>query len=88
MPNLKNAKKALRQNLARAEKNIEARAKIDFMRRSFRKLIEAKKIEEAQKLMSDLNQILDKAVSKNLLKKNTVARVKSRAMKRLAKASK
>lgn len=88
MPNLKNAKKALRQNLARAEKNAEARAKIDFMRRSFRKLIEAKQIDEAQKLMRDLNQILDKAVSKNLLKKNMVARVKSRAMKRLAKASK
>ncbi len=88
MPNLKNAKKALRQSIVAAKKNADARAKISFMRRSFRKLLEDKKIEEAQKLMRDLTQILDKAVSKKLMKKNTVARVKSRAMVNLAKASK
>jgi ribosomal protein S20 len=88
MPNLDNAKKALRQNMAQAKLNADARAKISFMRRTFRKLVEDKKIEEAQKLMSDLYQILDKAAGKRLMKANTVARVKSRAMKTLHKASK
>jgi small subunit ribosomal protein S20 len=88
MPNLNNAKKALRQSMVRAKRNAEANAKIAFMRRSFRKLIEDKKIDEATKLMSDLYQILDKAAGKKLLKPNTVARVKSRAMKTLQKLSK
>ena len=88
MPNLKNAKKALRQNKVRAERNAEAKAKIAFLRRSFRKLVEDKKLDEAKKLMSDLYQILDKAAGKKLMKPNTVARVKSRTMMRLNKASK
>ena len=88
MPILKNAEKALRQNKVRAERNAEGRAKIEFLRRSFRKLVEAKKFDEAAKLMNDLNQVLDKAVSKKLMKSNTVDRVKSRAMKSLAKARK
>jgi len=86
MPNLDNAKKAFRQALVRAERNANGRAKIEYIRRSFRKLLEEKKIAEAEKLMADLNQVLDKAAGKNLMKSNTVDRVKSRAMKALAKA--
>jgi ribosomal protein S20 len=88
MPNLANAKKALRQSLVRAERNAEAKAKIAYMRRSFRKLLEDKKVDEARKLVADLYQILDKAAGKNILKANTVARVKSRAMAHLNKAAK
>lgn len=83
MPNLKNAKKALRQSIVRAERNTAVREHIDYMRRSFRKLLEAKKFEEAQKLMNDLTKSLDKAVTKKVLKLNTVARIKSRAMKKI-----
>jgi ribosomal protein S20 len=88
MPNLTNAKKALRQSQAKALKNAEAKAKITYLRRSFRKLIEDKKFDDARKLMTELTQTLDKAVSKNLMKRNTVDRVKSRAMTNLNKASK
>jgi ribosomal protein S20 len=88
MPNLTNAKKALRQSQAKALKNADAKAKIAFLRRSFRKLIEDKKFDDARKLMTELTQTLDKAVSKNLMKRNTVDRVKSRAMMNLNKASK
>lgn len=88
MPILKNAEKSLRQSKVRAERNADGRAKIEFMRRNFRKLLESKKFDEAAKLMNDMHQILDKAVSKNLMKSNTVDRVKSRAMKALAKARK
>lgn len=79
MPNLKNAIKALRQNNVRAERNKSVKANIEYMRRQFRKLVEDKKIEEAQKLLSSLTKELDKAVTKHVFKKNTVARVKSRA---------
>lgn len=83
MPNLKNAKKALRQSVVRAERNTAVREHIDYMRRSFRKLLEAKKLDEAQKLMSELTQALDKAVTKKVLKLNTVSRLKSRAAKKI-----
>jgi small subunit ribosomal protein S20 len=85
MPNLQNAKKALRQSIVRAGRNKQMREGIDYMRRSFRKLLAENKLDEAKKLVNDLTQALDKAVGKNLLKKNAAARVKSRAMKHLNK---
>jgi small subunit ribosomal protein S20 len=85
MPNLQNAKKALRQSIVRAGRNKQMRERIDFMRRSFRKLLAENKLDDAKKLVSDLTQALDKAVGKNLIKKNTAARVKSRAMAHLNK---
>lgn len=83
MPNLKNAKKALRQSIVRTERNTAVREHIDYMRRSFRKLLESKKFDEAQKLMNELTQALDKAVTKKVLKLNTVSRIKSRAAKKI-----
>lgn len=83
MPNLKNAKKALRQSIVRAERNTAVREHIEYMRRSFRKLLESKKFDEAQKLMNELTQALDKAVTKKVMKLNTVSRIKSRAMKKI-----
>jgi small subunit ribosomal protein S20 len=83
MPNLKNAKKALRQSIVRAERNVAVREHIEYMRRSFRKLLEAKKFDEAQKLMSELTKSLDKAVTKKVLKLNTVSRIKSRAAQKI-----
>lgn len=83
MPNLQNAKKALRQSVVRAERNTAIVEHVDYMRRSFRKLLEAKKFDEAQKLMRELTQALDKAVTKKVLKANTVSRIKSRAMRKI-----
>lgn len=88
MPNLQNAKKALRQSIVRAGRNKQMREGIDYMRRSFRKLLAENKLDEAKKLISDLSQALDKAVGKNLIKKNAAARVKSRAMAHLNKLGK
>ena len=85
MPNLQNAKKALRQSIVRAGRNKLMRERIDYMRRSFRKLLADNKLDDAKKLVSDLSQALDKAVGKNLIKKNAAARVKSRAMAHLNK---
>lgn len=83
MPNLDNAKKALRQSLVRAERNAKTKATISYLRRSFRKLLEDKQIAEATKVFHDLGKALDKAVGKNVLKLNNAARVKSRAALKL-----
>ncbi len=83
MPNLDNAKKALRQSLVRAARNTQLTARVDFLRRSFRKLLADQKVTEAKALIADLNQALDKAVKKNVLKLNNASRVKSRAVKKL-----
>ncbi len=88
MPILKNAEKALRKSKVRGERNADKKAQIAFMRRSFRKLVEAKKFDDAEKTMRDMAQFLDKAVTQNLMKRNTVDRIKSRAALGLAKARK
>lgn len=88
MPNLKNATKALKQSLKHADRNKVVSANIDSMRRQFRKLLEAGKIEDATKLVRELGKALDKAVTKHVLKMNTVARIKSRTAITLAKATK
>ncbi|MEK7632954.1 MAG: 30S ribosomal protein S20 [Patescibacteria group bacterium] len=87
MPNLRNAKKALNQSRVRAVRNANVKGHIDTMRRSFRKLLEAGKIEDAQKLVRELDQAMDKAVTKHVFKANTAARVKSRTMLALNKAA-
>ncbi len=87
MPNLRNAKKAMKQSDVRRVRNANVKGHIDTMRRSFRKLLEAGKIEDAQKLVRELDQAMDKAVTKHVFKANTAARVKSRAMLALNKAA-
>ncbi len=83
MPNLKNAKKALRQNNARAARNKVALAEIHSLRVKLRKAIASKKIDEAIEVARIVGKKLDKAVQKNLLKLNTVSRYKSRLMKKV-----
>ena len=88
MPNLTNAKKALRPSVKRGERNKMQRDSIAYIRVQLRKMIEAKKVTEAQKLMHDLGKVLDKAAGKGLIKSNAAARVKSRAQKKLNAATK
>lgn len=83
MPNLKNAKKALRQNKTRAQRNKVALAEIHSLRVKLRKAITSKKVDEAVEVARLVGKKLDKAVQKNLLKLNTVARYKSRLMKKV-----
>lgn len=83
MPNLANAKKALRQDDKRAERNRNAKMEIKSLRVKFRKAIESKNLEDAKTTAQALGKKLDKAQSRGILKKNTVARKKSRVMKKL-----
>jgi small subunit ribosomal protein S20 len=88
MPNLTNAKKALRQSDARARRNQLIKAEVHSMRRAFRKLVEAKNASDAQSMLPKLQKALDKMVTKNIIKKNTAARTMSRLHSSLNKVSK
>lgn len=88
MPNLANAKKALRQNKKRAARNKVVKDELHSLRRGMRKLVEAGKLDEAKKLISLLDKKVDKAVKKGIVKLNNAARIKSRYMKKINAASK
>jgi small subunit ribosomal protein S20 len=83
MPNLQNAKKALRQSDKRAQRNKIVKAEIKSLRVKVRKALTAKKLDDALSLIQLVSKKMDKAVQKNVYKKNTVARYKSRLMKKL-----
>lgn len=83
MPNTASAKKDLRQSKVRAERNKIVKAEIKSLRIKLRKMIDAKKAKEADDVAKLLGQKLDKAHKKNVLKKNTVARIKSRFMAKM-----
>ncbi|MEK7614877.1 MAG: 30S ribosomal protein S20 [Patescibacteria group bacterium] len=83
MPNLANAKKALRQADKRAERNKLAKAEIHSLRVKLRKAITAKNAAAALEVARSLGKKFDKAVGKKVLKQNTVARLKSRMMQKV-----
>jgi len=83
MPITKSAKKALRQNLRRKKRNLATENKIKNLVKKVKKLISAKKIEEAKKLLPIIYKTLDKAAKLGIIKKNTADRKKSRISKLL-----
>lgn len=87
MPNLANAKKALRQSVVRARRNQLIKAEVHSMRRAFRKHLEEKELKEAEAMLPKLQKSLDKMVTKNIIKKNTAARTLSRLHSAFKKAS-
>lgn len=83
MPNLQNAKKALRQSDKRAQRNKIIKAEIHSLRVKVRKALTAKKADEALVVAQLVSKKLDKAVQKQVFKRNTAARYKSRIMKKI-----
>lgn len=78
MPNIKSSKKAVKVIAKKTENNHELKARVKNCIRLCDKAIEAGDKETAQKLLADTQKYIDKAASKNLVKKNTAARQKSR----------
>jgi len=74
----KSAKKALRQSLRRRRQNLIYKLKIKKLVKTIRNLCLQKKKKEAQNLLPQLYQILDKAAKVGVIKKNTASRKKSR----------
>jgi len=81
MPITKSAKKALKQNKKRRSLNLR---RLRIMReniKNIKKLVEENQKEEAKKLLPQTYKSIDKATKRNIIKKNTANRKKSRITK-------
>ncbi len=84
MPITKSAKKALRQNVTRHARNTKHRKTMKDTIKTYRKLVSQKKVEEAQKMLPRVFQLLDKTVKTGVIKKNAANRLKSRLSKKVS----
>jgi len=84
MPITKSAQKSLRKESKRKSLNRMYKNKIKGLIKKARALIAENKKEEALKLLPEIYKMLDKAAKKNVIKKNTASRKKSRLAKAIS----
>ena len=87
MPNTKGAKKRLRQNVVRRDRNRAVKTRMRHSLRKFREAVEAKNFDEAKELSRVTAQLLDKAAARGVIHRNNAARLKSRMVHRLVTAT-
>ena len=87
MPNLPAARKSLRSDKKKQQRNKAAKSRLKTLVRDLNQLIEQKKQQEAAALLKDVMSALDKAAKNNIIKKNTASRKKSRLSIRVTKIS-
>jgi small subunit ribosomal protein S20 len=87
MPITKSAKKAFRQSVSRREMNLDRKKKINTTIKEFKKLVEAGKLEEAQKYLPQVYKTLDKMTKVGLIKRGKADRFKSRLSKKTVSRS-
>lgn len=78
MPNTKGAKKRLRQNVVRRDRNRARKTKMRHSLRKFREAVAAKDFDTAKELAQVSVRLLDKAASQGVIHRNKAARIKSR----------
>jgi small subunit ribosomal protein S20 len=81
MANIPSAKKRMRQNIKRRERNRTHRSCMRSAIRKLRARIEAGDAESARTLLPDTLSLIDSTVTKGVLHRNTAARYKSRLTK-------
>jgi small subunit ribosomal protein S20 len=86
MPKIKSAKKALRQSLRRKKQNLWRKNRLKESVKKYKKLVQAEKLEEAKKSLSEVYKLADKTAKTNAIKKGKAKRIKSRMSQLLAKA--
>ena len=85
MPNIKSAKKRLRQNVVIRERNRAARSVVRNRIKALLKMLRAGDIEAAEKQYRSVCSALDRAAARKLWHKNNTSRKKSRLYKLIAK---
>jgi small subunit ribosomal protein S20 len=85
MPNLKSAKKRMRQNVVRHDRNQQVRTRIKTARRAMMQAIEAKDVEAGEVALRSYSSVLDKGAKMGVVKKNTAIRRKTNAANSLRK---
>jgi small subunit ribosomal protein S20 len=78
MPITKAAKKSMRQSEKRRKVNFLWKKQIKETKKKIERLVKDGKNKEAEKLLPTYYKVVDKAAKKNIIKKNTAARKKSR----------
>ncbi len=78
MPNHKSAEKRVRQNEKRREVNRNNKSKLRTQIKKLRTTIGTSDKAQSQELLNPTISLIDKAVNKGVLHKNTAARHKSR----------
>jgi len=81
MANHKSAEKRVRQNIKRNEINRSNRSKLRTQIKSLRSALSASDKTGSTELLNPTVSLIDKAVNKGLIHKNTAARYKSRLTK-------
>jgi small subunit ribosomal protein S20 len=74
MPITKSAKKALRGSARKKAVNDRRKKTMKDSIKEIEKLVKAKSVAEAKKLMAQAQAAIDKAAKKGVIKKNTAAR--------------
>jgi small subunit ribosomal protein S20 len=87
MPITTSAKKALRASLRKRKFNEWRKNAVKRVSKNIKKLLIDKKLDEAQKTLSQAYKAIDKAAKRGILKKNTAARRKSRIARLVKKSS-
>ena len=88
MPRTKTAKKELRKNARNRVRNIIRRDALKRTVHDFRRLVTAKKFDEARAAFPAVMKALDKTAKTGFIKKGHADRLKSRLAKSLAKLQK
>jgi small subunit ribosomal protein S20 len=81
MPITTSAKKALRSSKRKRVFNLRRKNEMQSIIKEYKKLVSAKKTDEAKKIIPKLQKAIDKAKKGGLIKKNTASRKKSSLMK-------
>ncbi len=85
MPITDSAKKALRASKRKKVFNLKRKDAMQGAIKEYKKLVSQNKPEDAKKLLPKLQQAIDKAAKRGIIKKNTASRKKSRLMSKLSK---
>lgn len=81
MPITSSAKKALRASKKKRVFNLKRKDDMSNVIKQYKKLVSAKKIDEATKLIPELQKAIDKAAKRGIIKPNNASRKKSRLIK-------
>jgi len=88
LPNIASAKKRVRQTQRRTRRNNAIKFQIRYNVKQFNEAVSTKDIGSAKTLLNNAVRVIDKAVSKGIIHKNTAARKKSQLYRKLANADK
>lgn len=86
MPNIKSAIKRVKQNEARRTQRTSQKSALRSQIKSFEQIVANGSSDEAKQAYVQVQQKLDKAVSKGILHKNAAARKKSKLASKLNNA--